>query len=140
MKHDEARRYHDRALAYLHGSRHGFRAANPVHTALKDEEAHIAIAIEGNGDTRRMALRVRKLDKETLQTIKMMRSLGHLPTDITVEEIGELVGHGAQDAVTPIQPGVACANQLGPRGTLGCFLDRAGKKLILSASHILAIE
>jgi len=138
MRNDEAHLYHDRALAYLHGHSHGIRAG--ATRALPIEEVHIAIAIEGDGDERRIALRVKTLDRATLRTIKMMRALGHVPSDAIVEEIGELVGHGAQDAVTPIQPGVSCANEHGPRGTLGCFLNSGGMKLILSANHVLALE
>jgi len=140
MRHDEAHRYHDRALAYLHGTRHGVRAATAARPVSREDEAHIAIAIEGDGDERRIVLRVKALDNATLRTIKVMRELGHVPSDVRVEEVGLLSGHGAQDAVSPIRPGVACANEHGPSGTLGCFLDSDDGKLILSANHVLALE
>jgi hypothetical protein len=145
MRRDEAYRYHDRGLAYLHGTRHAVRAMSAKAAATgiekaEDVEPHIAIAVEGDDDDRRIVLRVRTLDEPTLATIAVMRALEHIPDDAPIEEIGQLFGLGAQDAVSPIQPGVACANELGPRGTIGCLVRSGGNTMLLSANHVLALE
>jgi hypothetical protein len=145
MRRDEAFAYHDRGLAYLHGTRHAFRIASAQARVfgvkvVDDDESHIAIAVVGDDDDRKLALRVRRLDESTMAIIAVMRSLGHIPDDTPVEEVGALFGLSAQDAVSPVQPGVACANELGPRGTIGCLVRSGGATLILSANHVLALE
>ena len=143
MRGDEAFRYHDRALAYLHGRRHPFHAASAkgAIAAGATDDTSIAIAIEGDDDERRIALRVRSADEATLATIAVMRSLGHIPEDAPIEEVGRIFGLSAAGGpCSPIQPGIACANRGGPAGTLGCLVQKGEDTFILSANHVLALE
>jgi hypothetical protein len=69
-----------------------------------------------------------------------MKARGLVPEDVEILEVGLLIGFGATDLVSPLQPGVSCANQDGPPGTLGCFVHRDGALYFISVNHVLALE
>jgi len=87
MRGDEAFRYHDRALAYLHGRRHPFHAASAkgAIAAGATDDTSIAIAIEGDDDERRIALRVRSADEATLAESRLQDFAGDRVTILSVK-------------------------------------------------------
>lgn len=139
MQRDDAYATHDRALEYLR-ARHA-----PEDFALESmkevEDIRIAIAVEelGGGETRVM-LRVQTNNAATWRAVEEMRAAGVVPKDAEVEYIGPMKGLGPQDAVSPVQPGVSCAPDIGPSGTIGCFARRGGERFLVSANHVIAQE
>jgi hypothetical protein len=138
MKRDEAYDTHDRALEYL---RTRSTADLTLEGAQEPEDVRIAIAVEelGNGETR-VVLRVQTDNEATWRAIDEMRASGVVPRDAEVEYIGMMKGLGAQDAVSPVQPGVSCAPEIGPSGTIACFARRGGVPFLVSANHVIAQE
>jgi hypothetical protein len=138
VQRDDAYNIHDRALEYLR-TRYG--EDKPFKSAQESEEVQIAIAVEeiGDGETR-VVLRVQTDNAATWRAIDEMRDAGVVSKDAQIEYIGRMVGLGPQDAVSPVQPGVSCAPDIGPSGTIGCFARRGDVPFLVSANHVIAQE
>lgn len=141
MQRDVAYATHDRALEYLR-TRHAATGRTMAEESAKQpEDVRVAIAVEelGKGETR-VVLRVQTDNDATWRAIDEMRAEGVVPEDAEVEYIGPMRGLGPQDAVSPVQPGVSCAPNIGPAGTIGCFARRNGERFLVSANHVIAQE
>jgi hypothetical protein len=138
VQRDDAYNTHDRALEFL---RTRYVADKTLESAKDSEDIQIAIAVEeiGDGETR-VVLRVQTDNEATWRAIDEMRGAGVVPKDAQVEYIGRMYGLGPQDAVSPIQPGVSCAPEIGPSGTIGCFARRGDVPFLVSANHVIAQE
>src|ERR1051326_7625262 len=140
MEHARAYAYHDRALHHVRRFRNRSAAAPSVAITLDNQPVRIAIAVVRRDGDATIGLRVTKLDDATRLAINALIANGDVPEDVDVHEVGPLFGFAAQDFVSPVTAGVACANVSGMRGTLGCFVRVNGNVCVLSANHVLALE
>jgi hypothetical protein len=148
MERSEVYELYARSLAYLRtipettilSGENESAAPSPSRKSRPKPLVEIAVAIEESGDEARMSLRVPVYDAVTRHAVEEMKASGVVPEDAQVQEVGHLIGFGPTDLVSPLQPGVSCANQDGPPGTLGCFVIRDGLPHFISVNHVLALE
>src|ERR1044072_2914740 len=128
MERRRAYDYHDRALPHLRAlyQRMTQTEASIIAPGTAAPPIAIGIAVEEDPSDAIVTLRVTKFNDETRAAIDELKASGHVPEDAEVREVGELYAFSARDFVSPLCAAVACANEGGPRGTLGCFVVGGG--------------